>query len=78
MNKTIGHVILENYLSSTTKLVRNAIKSKFTYNGWGIAFDGEGSWSFHDDFARHAVIFGVHNASSSHSDNQKKKLFSVR
>ena len=34
---------LKNCLFGTEKLVRNAIKSKFSYNGQGIAFDGESS-----------------------------------
>ena len=62
---------LKNCLFGAVKPVRNAIKSKFTYNGWGIAFDGEGSWSFGNDFAGNVVIFGVDNSSSSHTDNQK-------
>ena len=49
-------------------------KSKFNYNGRGIAFDGEGSWSFDHDFARNVVIFGVDNSSSSHTDNQKNNF----
>ena len=53
------------------KLVRNAIKSKFIYNGWENEFDGKGSWSFGNDFARNVVIFGVDNSSSSHTDNRK-------
>ena len=57
--------------SGTVRLVRNAIKSKFTYNVLGIVFDGEGSCSFGNDFARNVVIFGVDNSSSSHNDNQK-------
>ena len=65
---------LNNCLFGTAKLVRNAIKSKFTYNCWGIAFDGEGSWRFGIDFARNAVIFGVDNSSSSHTDNQKNNF----
>ena len=56
------------------KLVRNAIKSKLPYNGQGIAFDGEGCWSFGNDFARNVVIFGVANNSSSHIDNKKKNF----
>ena len=28
-------------------------------NGYGIAFDGAGSWSFRKDLARNVVIFGV-------------------
>ena len=41
----------------------NEIKS--TYNGRGIAFDGEGSWSFGNNFAGNIVIFGADNSSSS-------------
>ena len=40
---------LKNCLSGTVKLLRNAIKSKFTYNGQGITFDGEGFWCFDND-----------------------------
>ena len=38
-------------LLGTVKLVRKVIKSKFTYNGQGIAFYGEASWSFGNEFA---------------------------
>ena len=65
---------IKNCLFVTIKLVRNPIKSKFTYNGRGIAFDGEGSWSFGNDFARNVSIFGIDNNSSSHTDNQKNNL----
>ena len=54
-------------------LLRNTIKSKFTNNGWGIAFDGEGSWSFGNNFARNVVIFCVYYNSSSYNDYQKNK-----
>ena len=50
-------------------LVRIAIKSKLTYNDQGTAFDGEGSWSFDNGYARNVVIFDVDNSSSSHTDN---------
>ena len=56
------------------KLVRNAIKSKFFYNGWEKEFDGKGSRSFGNDFARNVVIFGVDNSSSSHTDNRKNNF----
>ena len=52
---------LKSCLFGTVILERNAIKNKFTYNGWEIVFDGEGSWSFGNDFARNVVIFGVHH-----------------
>ena len=29
------------------------------YEGYGIVFDGKGSWSFDSDFARKVLIFGV-------------------
>ena len=66
----INHLTLKNFLFGTVKFVRNAIKSKFTYNGRGIAFNGEGSWRFGNDFARNVIIFGVDNSSSSHTDNR--------
>ena len=56
------------------KLVRNSIKSKFTYNGREIAFDGESEWSFGIDYARNVVIFGVDNSSSSPTDNRKNSF----
>ena len=56
----------------TIKLVKNAIKSKFTYNGRGTVFNREGSWSFDNNFARNVVIFGVDNNSSSDTDDGKK------
>ena len=48
------------------KLIRNADKVKFTYNGPRIGFDVKGMWSYCNDFARNVVLFGVDNASSSH------------
>ena len=35
---------------------------KFIYNGYGIAFDGAGSWSFGNGFARNVVNFAVDNS----------------
>ena len=34
------------------RLVRNSDKKKYLHNGYGIPFDGKGSWSFSNDFAR--------------------------
>ena len=36
--------------------------------------DGEGSWSFGNDFARNIKIFGVDNNSSSHTHNGKNNF----
>ena len=60
--------------SGYSKLVRNAIKNKFNYNVQGMAFHGEGSWSFDNDLARNILIFRADNSSSSHTDNRKNKL----
>ena len=46
----------------------------FTYNGRGIAYDGEGSWSFGNGFARNVIIVGVDNSSSYHTDNGKNNF----
>ena len=52
------------------KLVRNKIKSKFTYYGRQVKFYGICLWVFVNSFARNDVIFGVNNSLSSHTDNQ--------
>ena len=58
----------------TVKLVRNEIKSKFTYNDRRITFDGEDSWTFGNNFAGNVLISSVDNSSSSHTDNQKNNF----
>ena len=65
---------LKNCLFGTVKLVRNAIKGKFTYNGTGIAFDGEDSKSLCNVYARNVIIFDVNNCSSSHINNRKNNF----
>ena len=44
------------------------------YRGYGLAFDGNGEWSFDNDFARNNIIFGVDNSSSCHADNLKNNF----
>ena len=63
-----------NCLFGATKLVKNSDKETYVYSGYGITFDSRGSWSFDNDFARNAVIFGVDNCSSSHSDNRQNNF----
>ena len=38
-------------------------KEKKVYCGYGIVFDGAGSWNFGNDLARNVVIFAVDNSS---------------
>ena len=42
-----------------TDLVKNSDKEKYVHNGYGIAFDGKGKWSFGNDLAKNVIVFGV-------------------
>ena len=64
----------KNCLFGATNIVKNSDKEKYVYSGYGITFDSEVSCSFDNDFARNAIIFGVDNSSSSHSDNRKNNI----
>ena len=55
-------------------IVKNSDKSKYIYGGYEILFDGAGTWSFVNDFAKNVVIFGIDNSSSSHTDNRKNNF----
>ena len=57
-----------------TNIVNNSDKGKYVYSGYGIAFDGEGEWSFDNGIPRNVIIFGVDNSSSSHADNCKNNF----
>ena len=43
-------------------LLKNSNKSKRVHTGYGIAFDGGGSWNFGNDFVKNIVIFGFDNS----------------
>ena len=55
-------------------MVKNSDKEKFVYSGCGITSDSAASWSFGNDTARNAIIFGADNTSSSNVNNRKKKF----
>ena len=55
-----------------------AVKEKYVYRGYEITFDSADSWSFYNDLDRNVIIFDVDNTLSSHSDNRKNNLFSIR
>ena len=40
-------------------------------SGYGITHDSAGSWAFNNGTTRNAIIFGVDNSFSSHSDDRK-------
>ena len=47
------------------------------YSGYGITFDRVGVWSFDNNTARKVISFGVHNSSSSHSENCKNNFLAL-
>ena len=64
----------KNYLFGATNIVKNSDKEKHLYSGYGITFDGAGSWSFDNYFSRKVIIFGVDESSSFHSHNRKNNF----
>ena len=42
------------------------------HSGYGKAFDGKGTWSFGNDYARNNLILSVNNSSSSPANKCKK------
>ena len=44
----LNNFIFKNLLAwcDSANIVKNSDKSKYVYNGYGIAFDGAGSWNF--------------------------------
>ena len=52
-------------------IAKNSHKSKYIYSGNGIAFDGAGSWSFGDDFAKDVIVFDGDSSPSSYTNNSK-------
>ena len=65
---------LKKFFFGAVKLTRNLDKIKFTYNVWGIAFNGKGLWGFDNDTARNIIIFGVYYSLSPHIDNPKNNF----
>ena len=65
---------LKNYFFDMTKIAKDIDKGQWVYGGYGIAFDGAGSLSFGNSFARNNVICGVDISSPSHADNHKNNF----
>ena len=60
---------LKNCLSGVTNIVENSDREKYMHSGYGLAFDGKGSWSFNDDFTWNVITFEVDSSQSSYTDN---------
>ena len=71
----LNNFILKNYLFRATNIIKKSYKSRYVYSGYGITFDGAGSWSFGNGFAKNVILFGNDNNSSSHTNNLKASFF---
>ena len=57
------------------KLTRNTIVSKYKYSGYGIGFDGHGTFLFPSGgFGQNIIIFGEDMRFFVHVDNKKKDI----
>ena len=57
------------------KLTKNADIDKYKYSGYGIGFDGKGTFSYSSDgFGNNVVNFGVDMSASVHANNKKKSI----
>ena len=64
---------LKNCLFGAVTLTKNADIDKYGYSGYGIGFDGRGSFSFPGGgYGQNALSFGVDMSFTSHIDNKKR------
>ena len=69
------NITWENCLFGAIKLTKNVDINKYKYSGYGIGFDGNGSFLFPSGrFGQNVTIFGVDMSSSVHVDNNKKDI----
>ena len=55
-NNSLRNFILKNCLLEATKIVKNSENTKLLGSGYWIAFDGEVSMIFGNDFPRNAIF----------------------
>ena len=65
---------IENCLSGSVKLTKNADFNKYGYSGYSIGFDRKGSYSVGNEIGRNVIIFGVDMSSSTKIDKRKKDI----
>ena len=60
------------------KITKNVNTSHYKYEGCGICFDGESSFSFDNRIdAKNVIIFGVNTSNSSHSTNKTQNIYGL-
>ena len=61
------------------KITKNVNTSHYKYEGYGICFDSESSFSFGNRTdAKNLIIFGVNTSNSSHSTNKTQNIYVLR
>ena len=69
---------VQNGLFGAVKITENANTSHYKYEGFGICFDGEPSFSFGNRIdAKNVIIFGVNTSNSSHSTNKTQNIYDL-
>ena len=67
---------VQNELFGAVKITKNASTLHYKYEGYGICFNGESSFSFGNRIdAKNVIIFGVNNSNSSHSTNKTQNIY---
>ena len=67
---------VQNGLFGAVKITKNANTSHYKYEGYGICFDSESSFSFGNRIdATNVIIFGVNTSNSSHSTNKTQNIY---
>ena len=67
---------MQNALFGVIGITKNADTSKYKYNGYGICFDEEGSFSKGNiNNGKNALIFGVDESSLVHANNKANNIY---
>ena len=67
---------VQNGMFGAVKITKNTNTSHYNYEGYGICFDGESSFSFGNRIdAKNVIIFGVNTINSSHSTSKTQNIY---
>ena len=67
---------VQNGLFGAVKITKNVNTSHYKYEGYGICFDSESSFSFGNRIdAKNVIIFGVNTSNNSHSINKTQNIY---
>ena len=69
-------VTVQNGLFGAVKITKNVNTSYYKYEGYGISFDSESSFSFGNRIdGNNVIIFGVNTSNSSHSTSKTQNIY---